>query len=328
MDTMAVSFGGFTLSKRPEGKGELRLAVGVTRARAQKKGDAVILTTPAGRRLEYGALEARDAAGRILPTRMVVPSSDRIVMIVDDRKARYPIVIDPLLTGMDDAMVESNQSTARMGWTVASAGDVNGDGYADVIVGADSYYNGEPGEGAAFVYYGNGGITGKPVLTRQWTGDGARPVQRVGLSRDDSRFVVSMQAFAQGVHRQIKLQVEACPAGSPWGGGDCVTATSADWTAVTAADLPAGVTLEETLTGLVPDTVYHWRARTLLGPDAYGVPGITPCANPAHGPWRRFDAQPAENDIRIGSAADAGGSEGGASDGGCFILIVQSGIGR
>jgi hypothetical protein len=37
---------------------------------------------------------------------------------------------------------------------VAGAGDVNDDGYADVIVGAPSYNAGELKEGAAFVYLG------------------------------------------------------------------------------------------------------------------------------------------------------------------------------
>ena len=53
------------------------------------------------------------------------------------------------------AMVESNQASAQMGVRVACAGDVNGDGYSDVIVGAHLYSNGQPDEGAAFVYHGS-----------------------------------------------------------------------------------------------------------------------------------------------------------------------------
>jgi hypothetical protein len=41
------------------------------------------------------------------------------------------------------------------GLSVASAGDVNGDGYSDVIVGAPDYDNGETDEGAAFTYHGS-----------------------------------------------------------------------------------------------------------------------------------------------------------------------------
>ena len=53
------------------------------------------------------------------------------------------------------ATVESNQANARMGISVATAGDVNGDGYSDIIVGAMLFDNGETDEGAAFVYHGS-----------------------------------------------------------------------------------------------------------------------------------------------------------------------------
>ena len=50
--------------------------------------------------------------------------------------------------------VEGDQSFARLGISVASAGDVNGDGYGDVIVGAWFYDAGEDNEGAAFIFLG------------------------------------------------------------------------------------------------------------------------------------------------------------------------------
>jgi hypothetical protein len=51
--------------------------------------------------------------------------------------------------------VEGNQNEVYFGTSVASAGDVNGDGYADVLVGAPWYSNGQTEEGAAFVYHGS-----------------------------------------------------------------------------------------------------------------------------------------------------------------------------
>ncbi|MEW5989035.1 MAG: choice-of-anchor Q domain-containing protein, partial [Chloroflexota bacterium] len=51
--------------------------------------------------------------------------------------------------------VESDQAEAYFGNSVATAGDVNGDGYGDVIVGADRYDNGQADEGQAFVYHGS-----------------------------------------------------------------------------------------------------------------------------------------------------------------------------
>jgi len=50
---------------------------------------------------------------------------------------------------------ESNQASAFLGFSVGTAGDVNGDGYADVIVGADQYDNGQSNEGRAFLFFGS-----------------------------------------------------------------------------------------------------------------------------------------------------------------------------
>src|SRR6185295_14817502 len=46
------------------------------------------------------------------------------------------------------------------GTSVASAGDVNGDGYGDVAIGAGGWTNGQNAEGAAFIVLG--GPTGIP----------------------------------------------------------------------------------------------------------------------------------------------------------------------
>ena len=62
--------------------------------------------------------------------------------------------------GTAHAALESDQAGAQLGRGVAGAGDVDADGYADVVVGAPSYTNGETAEGAAFVFLGSAtGIT-------------------------------------------------------------------------------------------------------------------------------------------------------------------------
>jgi len=50
---------------------------------------------------------------------------------------------------------ESNQADAQFGFSVSSAGDVNGDGFSDVIVGAYEWNGGQAFEGGAFVYHGS-----------------------------------------------------------------------------------------------------------------------------------------------------------------------------
>jgi len=84
-----------------------------------------------------------------------------------------------------DWMAEGDQEFAGFGFSVASAGDVNGDGYDDVIVGAYLYDNGEPNEGRAYVYYGSAaGLS----LTPDWTGEinqvGAQFGYSVGTAGD------------------------------------------------------------------------------------------------------------------------------------------------
>jgi hypothetical protein len=67
-----------------------------------------------------------------------------------------------------DWMVEGNQADAQFGGCVQAAGDVNGDGYGDVIVGAWLYDGGQTNEGRAFVYFGSdSGLADTPA----WIGE-------------------------------------------------------------------------------------------------------------------------------------------------------------
>src|SRR2546422_5817401 len=51
----------------------------------------------------------------------------------------------------------------EFGWSVAGAGDVNGDSYGDVIVGAPRYSNGQSNEGVALIWHGSStGLTPNP----------------------------------------------------------------------------------------------------------------------------------------------------------------------
>ena len=87
------------------------------------------------------------------------PSS--IVLSVDASGAAFPITLDPAITGLSptpDWTAEGDQASAYFGISAGTAGDVNGDGYADVIVGADSYDNGQANEGRAYVYYGGSDV--------------------------------------------------------------------------------------------------------------------------------------------------------------------------
>lgn len=76
-------------------------------------------------------------------------------------------------------IAKGNQAGAQFGNSVSSAGDINGDGYADALVGALSYDDGTTDEGAAFVYYGS--ATGLS-LTANWTAENNLPNTLFGYS--------------------------------------------------------------------------------------------------------------------------------------------------
>lgn len=57
-----------------------------------------------------------------------------------------------------DAAFESNQIGAGLGTAVVGAGDVNGDGFSDVALGAPFYDDGETNEGGVFIFHGGSAI--------------------------------------------------------------------------------------------------------------------------------------------------------------------------
>ena len=107
--------------------------------------------------LEYSDLKCWDANKQPL-TATLAYMDNHIQISVDVAHAAYPVTIDPIITNGTpqnaNKVLEVNQSGMHLGSSVSSAGDVNGDGYSDVIVGAPSYDKGQNFEGAAFVYKG------------------------------------------------------------------------------------------------------------------------------------------------------------------------------
>ncbi|WP_353717494.1 FG-GAP-like repeat-containing protein [Dyadobacter sp. 676] len=108
--------------------------------------------------LVYSDLKCWDADKKPLNATLAYVDN-RIQISVDVANAVYPVTIDPIIANGTpqnaNKVLEINQSYMWLGFSVASAGDVNGDGYSDVIVGAPQYDKGQDNEGAAFVYLGH-----------------------------------------------------------------------------------------------------------------------------------------------------------------------------
>ena len=165
-----------------------------------------------------------------------------------------------LSNNLGSAVTSSPQeANDRFGLSVAGAGDVNGDGYADVVFGAPFYDNGQPDEGRAFVTFG-GGAECVALNPRQRSSDGTRAISHGGASDSSSSFRLGALARTPYGRGKARLEWEVRPAGTPFNG----TPTG---TGATLADSGiSGGPLEETISNLLSGTRYHWRVRLVYDP--------------------------------------------------------------
>ena len=148
----------FIVRKTPPGSGKLKIEIRASlndldmdvkegRVAFERKEPEIVVMT-------YSDLKVWDAANRILPAQMERMGDDSFAIVVEDKDAKYPITIDPLSMSPNWA-TEGNQASASYGASVASAGDVDGDGDTEVIVGAPNYDDGQTDEGKVFVFLGS-----------------------------------------------------------------------------------------------------------------------------------------------------------------------------
>jgi hypothetical protein len=175
---------------------------------------------------------------------------------------------------------ESDQANAQFGYSVGSAGDVNGDGYADVVVGARWYDNGHDEEGRAYLYYGNDG-PGFSVLPRQKQVDGLTPLPPLGMTAGyDWVQLCLMRRMPLGRER-VKLEWQIAPLGKPFTDTSTISGTVPNWS-------NTGTSICLNLNGLAAGTPYHWRIRTLYHPrNAMGQPA----GRWVHMPWNGWNEQ-------------------------------------
>lgn len=161
----------FIIKNRPEGEGSLRLELTAkTDLNFIAGADALIFKNEDGdEKMRYSSLKCWDANGKELRGYFERGNGrNSINIIVNDAEAAYPVTIDPLSSSYS-WIKGGPQAFARFGYSVSTAGDVNGDGYSDVIVGAFLYDNGFTDEGLAQVFYGS--ATGLST-TAAWSKEG------------------------------------------------------------------------------------------------------------------------------------------------------------
>jgi hypothetical protein len=220
----------FIVKRKPDGNGDLRLWL-----YAEMQGGTVsttaerisFLTESGAEAMRYSDLKVWDASHKRLKARFE-RVGNQVAIVVNDRHALYPITIDPLST-VPNWTAESNQTGAEFGTSVASAGDVNGDGFSDVIVGANTFDAGELDEGRAFVYHGS--ATGLST-TANWTAESNQPNAQFGFSVASagdvngdgfSDVIVGVRLFDNGETNEGRAYV--------YHGSAAGLGTTANWTA-------------------------------------------------------------------------------------------------
>ena len=157
---------------------------------------------------------------------------------------------------------ESNQEGASFGIGVSTAGDINGDGYSDVISGAGNYNSVYPNQGRAFFYYGNNGncIDLNPL---QWRHDLFKLIVPPLKSLANDRAKLEMLGKSFFGRTKVKIQFEVRPLGTPFGSGkgEGITETYS-WQDIETA----GVRIPWYITGLTDRTMYKWRMRIKYDP--------------------------------------------------------------
>jgi hypothetical protein len=153
-----------------------------------------------------------------------------------------------------DIRAENRIFTSELGCAVASAGDVNGDGFADVLVGARLYADGSnPGEGKAFFYFGGGG-DGLEFRPRQQLVGSTTRIAQLGATDEGNRFRIRAWGRPPFGRGQIRMEWERKPLGQPFTG---IGTMYTSWRNSTAY----GYEFNEVVTGMTDDTPYHWRIR-------------------------------------------------------------------
>ncbi|MBK9647452.1 MAG: FG-GAP repeat protein [Deltaproteobacteria bacterium] len=121
---------GWTVDEAPMGRGPIRFEVGVPTGSVQRSAaDGLHILDSDGRAWSVHGVSAWDALGEPLPA-SAWEEDGRVVVTVDDHRAQYPITVDPLYTSSAWLLTSAYDGYG----SAAAAGDVNGDGYPDLLL--------------------------------------------------------------------------------------------------------------------------------------------------------------------------------------------------
>jgi len=152
----------------------------------------------------------------------------------------------------------------RLGESLAGAGDTNGDGYDDLIIGVPyATEGGMEWAGAAWVVLGNDrslDAPGLPMVVRQNQAGSYEPLEWLGASQSADGFGLAALGRSAAGRTRVRMEWQAAPVGTSLG---TIPLSRGAWvlTEAPAAGLGSQAGLQETATGLPPVTACHWRLR-------------------------------------------------------------------
>jgi len=164
----------FIIKEKPENSQNLSLAIRVSTTLNVSVDKAKLALTDAqgATKLVYDELKVWDATHKLLNAWMEL-QDNMLTIVVDDANATYPVTVDPLNhspswtdngNGLLFPLLNDLTAHVLFGFSVGNGGDLNADGYGDIIIGAPGYVdilNVSAGTfnlvsvGAAFIYYGS-----------------------------------------------------------------------------------------------------------------------------------------------------------------------------
>ncbi len=130
---------GFIISKRPDGKGKLVIALDASRS-GELRNDEL-----AWGRVHYGKLVVTDANGKIVPATLK-SEGDRILIAVSDSHASYPLTVDPLVWLQQKVVANDGGQYENFGTSFALSGNTALIGVPHATVGTNQL------QGAVYVF--------------------------------------------------------------------------------------------------------------------------------------------------------------------------------
>jgi len=169
----------FIIRKKLSDENDLILTMNVnTSLKMTVRNDAVSFSSIDGsEKMQYASLKAWDANKKELKAYFESNGEDQFAIRVDDRDAKYPVTVDPISTSPDWTGMISFLNSYDYGYSVSSAGDINLDGYSDIIIGAPGYSGNNAGR--LYVYYGS---SSGLHTTEDWSFTGDQANARLGSS--------------------------------------------------------------------------------------------------------------------------------------------------